>query len=411
MNPALKVLLVEDVVDKLNVLKECISGCLLAAQIRFDVCVEEDVVGARRKLRSDRYDLVVMDIQLPLRKGQTPERYAGASFIGEVHRSDLYIIPSCFVGFTEFEDGELWIRESSGDHIFDIVPYSRSSDVWRGRLYELMNAVVKRYQDRYLKPKNAVSLAVVCALESEFEAVRALPCDWQIAVRTEDCHTVWQGRLETRSESHTIVAAHALEPGMAASSALCAKLISEFRPDYLAMTGIAGGIRGQTNLGDVVAADVVWDYTSGKVVQKGKNQVFLPEPRTIDLSAIIKGQLSRLVGTKDFLSGIKEKFREVGDPPVHDLRVIFGPMFTGTSVIANAKFVEGLNDMHRKIKGIDMEAYSVACAAKYAGGISPTVIILKSVSDFADPDKNDDFHRYASFTSARVLYEWAIRFL
>ena len=274
-----------------------------------------------------------------------------------------------------------------------------------------MGTVVKRYQDRYVKPKNAVSLAVVCALESELEAVRALPCDWQIVDRGDDCHTVWRGRLDTHSESHTIVATHALEPGMAAAAALCSKIISEFHPDYLAMTGIAGGIRGQTNLGDVVAADVVWDYTSGKIVQKGKNQIFLPEPRTIDLSAIVKGQLSRLVGTKDFLSGIKEKFREFATPPDHDLKVVFGPMFTGTSVIANAKFVEGLNDMHRKIKGIDMEAYSVACAAKYAGDRSPTVIILKSVSDFADPDKNDDFHKYASFTSARVLYEWAIRFL
>ena len=411
MNPALKVLLVEDTLEKINVLKECISGCLAAAQIRFDICVEEDVVGARRMLRSDRYDLVVMDIQLPLRKGQIPERYAGASFVGEVHRSDLYIIPGCCVGFTEFEDGEAWIRESSGDHLFDIVAYSRSSDVWRGRLSGLMGTVVKRYQDRYVKPKNAVSLAVVCALESELEAVRALPCDWQIVDRGDDCHTVWRGRLDTHSESHTIVATHALEPGMAAAAALCSKIISEFHPDYLAMTGIAGGIRGQTNLGDVVAADVVWDYTSGKIVQKGKNQIFLPEPRTIDLSAIVKGQLSRLVGTKDFLSGIKEKFREFATPPDHDLKVVFGPMFTGTSVIANAKFVEGLNDMHRKIKGIDMEAYSVACAAKYAGDRSPTVIILKSVSDFADPDKNDDFHKYASFTSARVLYEWAIRFL
>ena len=70
MNPALKVLLVEDTLEKINVLKECISGCLAAAQIRFDICVEEDVVGARRMLRSDRYDLVVMDIQLPLRKAK-----------------------------------------------------------------------------------------------------------------------------------------------------------------------------------------------------------------------------------------------------------------------------------------------------------------------------------------------------
>ena len=38
-----------------------------------------------------------------------------------------------------------------------------------------------------------------------------------------------------------------------------------FRPRYLFMTGIMGGVEGKTNLGDLVVASPIWDW--------GKRQV------------------------------------------------------------------------------------------------------------------------------------------
>ena len=52
-----------------------------------------------------------------------------------------------------------------------------------------------------------------------------------------------------------------------------------------------------------------------------------------------------------------------------------------------------------------MEAYGVCAAANIAVELPPKVLILKSVCDFADVEKNDDWQDYASFTSAQLAYK------
>jgi len=39
-------------------------------------------------------------------------------------------------------------------------------------------------------------------------------------------------------------------------------------------------------------------------------------------------------------------------------------------------------------------------AVEYAKNPKPTAIIIKSVCDFADKNKNDDWQKYSSYTSA-----------
>ena len=42
-------------------------------------------------------------------------------------------------------------------------------------------------------------------------------------------------------------------------------------------------------------------------------------------------------------------------------------------------------------------------AANWSYEPRPDFIALKSVSDFADSDKGDTYHKYASYTSAKVF--------
>lgn len=411
---ALKILLVEDQSEKVGVVEAFLNETCKKSGIDCAIDVAMDAVGAKRLVASTQFDIAIFDIQIPKRIGNTPEPLGGAALVREIDESELLKTPSYVLGLTEFADEIPNIPASSKDRFFSLIEFSRSSSSWRkilaAILVEIFTSINAR-RDATAAGRKDVSLAIVCALESpELKSVLALPVSWSLLTRNGDCTDVHEGTVTSPSGDHTVVAAAALEPGMAASAALCAKIIAEFRPRYLAMTGIAGGMKSATQLGDVIAADVVWDYTSGKIVQKkGGKQDFLPEPRTIDLDAKVKGQLVRLANMPEVLTEIHQKFE--GSKPETPLKVVFGPMFTGSAVIANSQFAASLGDMHRKIKGIDMEAYSVVCAAKYAGDREPIPIILKSVSDFADAEKNDDFHAYASHTSARFLFEWAKRFL
>ncbi|MNU11754.1 hypothetical protein D3C72_2598600 [compost metagenome] len=50
-----------------------------------------------------------------------------------------------------------------------------------------------------------------------------------------------------------------------------------------------------------------------------------------------------------------------------------------------------------------MEAYGVFAAAHEAPHPQPKVIVLKSVCDFANPEKNDSYQEYAAYTSAQAF--------
>jgi tetratricopeptide (TPR) repeat protein/nucleoside phosphorylase len=63
-----------------------------------------------------------------------------------------------------------------------------------------------------------------------------------------------------------VVATWAVRMGETATAIATSPFISRFKPRALAMCGVCAGRRGDTQRGDVVAADQVWSYEPGKVV-------------------------------------------------------------------------------------------------------------------------------------------------
>ena len=53
-----------------------------------------------------------------------------------------------------------------------------------------------------------------------------------------------------------------------------------------------------------------------------------------------------------------------------------------------------------------MEAYGVMAAAYYSGPSRPRAVAIKSVCDFADPAKNNEWQAYAAYTSAALAYRF-----
>jgi nucleoside phosphorylase len=77
-------------------------------------------------------------------------------------------------------------------------------------------------------------------------------------------------------------------------------------------------------------------------------------------------------------------------------------MVSGSAVVADVDIVNE-KIKSRKIYGIDMEAYGVAFACNNAPS-KPKPIIMKSICDFADEDKNDEYQEIAMKISANAFY-------
>ena len=172
-------------------------------------------------------------------------------------------------------------------------------------------------------------------------------------------------------------------------------LAKHYNPKYVIIVGIAAGI-GEHNYGDILIPKEVWNYSSGKICEKEKKFLFKPDPQVIQLDARIL-ELVR----KDY-SQVLLKIKKAWPCRIDNyINICDYSMACGTMVVANKKLVEDHITAHfRKSGGLDMESYGVFFAARSLCDSRPIPICIKSVSDFADNDKGDNYQPYASYISA-----------
>lgn len=86
------------------------------------------------------------------------------------------------------------------------------------------------------------------------------------------------------------------------------------------------------------------------------------------------------------------------------MKLLIGPIASGASVVTDPQIVEDIIiNQDRDVLGIEMEIYGMYYASYCGLSPKPKFIALKSVSDFANHGKNDDYHAYASYTSAKAF--------
>ena len=191
--------------------------------------------------------------------------------------------------------------------------------------------------------------------------------------------------------------------GMAAASALTTKIGFTFRPRIVMMIGVCAGDSGETQFGDLIAGSPVWDYGSGKLFELDEHaEKFEPAIYQITLTAEMRGLVDRVSQRSDALRELRNNFQ--GEKPRADPKVIIGPLASGAAVVASRSRFKDIQDhQHRKLVGIEMEAYGVMLAAQEVPHPKPQVIVLKAVQDYADQEKNDRYRSYACYVSAGAV--------
>ena len=194
--------------------------------------------------------------------------------------------------------------------------------------------------------------------------------------------------------------------GMTAACVTACKVIERWRPRFLVMTGMAAGTRKEQNYGDILIAEAAYDYGSGKITDtESGERIFTPSYNQLRVDAALYALLQRWERDQLHTDAIGRAWYTEKQPPP---RLIIGLLASGAAVVQSQVLVEDILNKSRKVVGLDMEAYGIFHAAHLATSPRPKVLIVKSVSDFADKRKDDKWQQYAAFTSARFVYEFFI---
>jgi nucleoside phosphorylase/CheY-like chemotaxis protein len=394
-----KVLVVEDDRDKLRRVLSAltaVNGCSLD-----DIDVARDAQGAKQLLRVNPYDLLILDISLPPTSDKDPVADGGLLLLDEIIEREIYINPREVIGLTAYADVEARASEKFEGDLWRVLHYDITSNDWVEQLQRKMRHILAAKKAGNSVPSYETDLCIITALQKpELSAVLNIPWGWAELPIESDATQYHRCQVASKDKTLTVTAASASRMGMPAAAVLAMKMITTFRPRYLVMVGITAGIRGQVELGDIIAADPSWDYGNGKRTLADSKPAFYAAPHQINLESFLRSKLQKLSQNTAALSAIRSEWR-TKSPPLLSLHL--GPLASGAAVLEDPGITEDIRGQHRKVLGVEMEAYAVFAAAQEASLPQPSVFVLKSVCDFADTDKNDNYQDYAAYTSASAL--------
>ncbi|MGO4753401.1 hypothetical protein AB4212_33135, partial [Streptomyces sp. 2MCAF27] len=224
---------------------------------------------------------------------------------------------------------------------------------------------------------------ILTALEVEYRAVRA---------HLEELRTVAAERgslfeVGVFREGHrpaTSVAIHMTGPGNPGAAALVERASALFTPRTLLFVGVAGG-RKDVGLGDVVAAEAVYDYETGKDTE----DAFLPRQKTHQ-STYDLVQLARMIAANDeWQCGIRPAGGNAAPRPKAHVK----PIAAGGRVVAHQRSEVGsrLTAGAGDAVAVDMEGFGFLAGAYVNRQVD--ALVIRGISDLlADKDEAHDEH-------------------
>ena len=398
---AARILVVDDSQKKLD---RIISVLREVGVERGDIDVAQTGVDARNRLSETSYDLLILDIALPMRAEEAPDREGGIKLLTELSDRPIFKLPQSVVGLTGFEDLHKEFVDQFRSKLWTLELYDSANAGWVERLKAKARYIIARAEQ---KPELqfGCDLCVVTALQApEFQALRSLNWGWGPPASLDEVGYYYEGGFESGGRRRTAFAAAAPRMGMVATAILSTKVILKFRPRLLIMVGICAGVQGNSGMGDVLVADPSWDWQMGKYV----DGQFYISPDHIDIPTAVGERFVQLSEDKQLWFEIYNSFQ--GKKPDNLPTVKVGPVTCGSAVLADKSLLKEIKAQHRKLLGVDMELYGMYAAARDCSQPGPITFGIKSVCDFADQKKNDDFQAYSAHVAARALSVFCERY-
>ncbi|MFH8370048.1 hypothetical protein [Streptomyces sp. NPDC018031] len=237
-------------------------------------------------------------------------------------------------------------------------------------------------------------VVVLTALEVEYRAVRAhLHRPRTLAPERGSLFEVGTFR---DGASERPVALHMTGPGNPAAAVTADRAIGLFAPRAVLFVGVAGGVK-DVALGDVVAAESVYDYETGKDTERG----FRPRMKTHH-AAYGLVQLARLVAAAD------DWRRRIGGSAGEQPRALVKPIAAGGRVVAHERSRTG----RRLALGagdavaVDMEGFGFLTGAHLDRRAE--ALVIRGISDLLgdkSEDHDDHWQPLASRHAAAFAFE------
>jgi nucleoside phosphorylase len=237
-------------------------------------------------------------------------------------------------------------------------------------------------------------VVILTALAEEFLAVERYVVGRQ-EIRHDD-GTVYEYGQFTRDGVVWDVAIVETGQGNRRAATETQRAIRYFKPDVVLFVGVAGG-RKDVKIGDVVAAEKVYNYESGR-----DEIEFKPRPEA-ERSSYPLEQRARAI--------VRDWLRRKQEPGTEDLPDAYvGAIAAGESVVASTQSAtaQRLSQNYGDALAVEKEGYGFLGAAREVQNVS--ALVIRGISDLLDDKENSD-KQGSQRLAARHASEFAFELL
>lgn len=408
----IQILLLDDSNDK----REALKSVILPLFPQGEILIEEAccLVDGREKLQTKTYDMLILDMVLPEhREDQEREmnRRGGVELLEEIYINQSIKKPIQIIGLTEFEEEFSEQQKEFKDKLWYLLFYSRKNNEWKTQLKDKVCQLeqMKKGIEKSIKNCNKFHLGIICALSEEFVMMQKafVNCKWE-SIQIEGLPYVFKTTKVTSShmKDYSIIAACANKPGICATSILASAMYNRFGVDTIFMTGITAGINnGDVALDDIIIADAIHDYASGKLKEDVSGDIsFLKEMNQIPANRNLIALVTDFISNPEHLRIINDSIHDANlKDEKSNVSACIAKTVCGPFVIASSVVVEKLQEDERKLQALDMEGFALYATAHT---LDKKALWIKAVSDFGDVTKEDSHHKTCCFASGAFLYEF-----
>jgi len=400
----IRIIVVEDEQEKRRLVTAALLEC--EGVTLENISLVSDAYEAKKLISQHKFDLLILDINIPKRPDEQITVGGGLDVLSFIRSNVRAIPPTYVIGLTAYPDGAAVAQSAFSMPLWKLLVFSFANNTWSSSIKEAINYLKSTSGPPYFNDGTTYhcDVGIIVALEGEeLDGIRRLPFDWKEFRIPHDASRYLTGTVGAPTRNLSVVAVASPRMGLTPTAVTATKLISSFRPRLLAMTGICAGVRGRCELGDILVADPCFDWGGGKWAYDKVSAVqrFQPAAYQWRLNESVRSTVRAAGDDVVLMRSIHDSF--VGKKPAAPPKVVIDAMASGAAVLQSQQSMQDVRAQHKNLVGIEMESYAVFCAAAYSSAPQPQVLSLKSVCDFGDDQKSDDFHEYAVFTSSEFL--------
>jgi len=386
----MKILILEDEDDKYEEIYFEIHQTIPDAEIQR----ERNWLDYARANISTKYDLILLDLLVPRSKkdGTIEDHHTQLVETTRDYQSKSFCTPA-IVLTRHTENSEVFVYDLNKVDI-NVISFNDRGE-WKDALKLKLLAS---------QPKKKYEFVIVCALEKEIAAFEGLT-DALGPVTTISGLVCREVQID--AYKGVIVRAHRM--GLVATAVVATMALERFEPRLICMSGICGGIPGESKVYDLLVTQTCHQHDAGK----WSNDGFRSEHYDVQVSVDVHNKLLELssdTGLKEFmLEGLNAGKSELPDEMERLTCNVKADAATssGSAVMAEDGKTSSLTSGQRKLAGFEMEIYSVYEAARLAAN-KPAYFAAKTVVDDGGKNKGDKFHRIGCLLSAKFIVK-AIR--